>query len=90
MDAAEPAEAAGSHTNTLEVRQFDAPVIANRNVFDMAFPIYQDTDLPTCFVRKLGDLPGKLGGQNLVGRDTPRVEFLYAAQLIGLKTQGVS
>jgi len=84
MHTAEPSEAAGGHADTLEVRKLDAPVIANHDVFDMALPIYQDTNLPTCLVRKLGYLPGKFGGQNLIRRDTPRVEFLYAAQLIGL------
>jgi hypothetical protein len=90
MNTAEPAESASGHADTLEVRQLDAPVIAYHYVFDMALPIYQDTNLPTRLVRKLGYLPGKLGGQNLVRRDPPRVEFLYAAQLIGLQTQCVS
>ncbi len=84
MNTAEPAEAAGGHADTLEVRQFDTPVIAHRNVFDMSLSIYQDTNLPACLVRKLGYLPGKFRGENLSGRDPPRVEFLYAAQLIGL------
>ncbi len=84
MNTAEPAEAPGGHADALEVRQLDAPVIPYHDEFDMALPIDQDTNLPACLVRKLGYLPGKFGGQNLVRRDTPRVEFLYAAQLIGL------
>ena len=84
MDAAETPKAPGGHADTFEVRQLDAAVIADHDVFDMALTIYQDTNLSTCLVRKLGYLPGKLGGQDLVRWDSPRVEFLYAAQLIGL------
>jgi hypothetical protein len=84
MNTTKPAEAPGRNADTLEVRQLDAPVIAYHHVFDMALPIYQSTDLPAGLVRKLGYLPGKLGRQNSVRRDTPRVEFLYATQLIGL------
>jgi hypothetical protein len=84
MNTAEPAESTGGHADTLEVRQLDAPVIAYHDVFDAALSIDQDSDLPTGFVRKLGYLPCKFGGQNLVRRDTPRVKLFYAAQLIGL------
>jgi hypothetical protein len=84
MNAPEPAEAACGDANTLEVRQLDAPVIAYHDVFDMALSIYQDTNLPACLVRKLRYLTSKFRGQNLTRRDTPRVEFLYSAQLIGL------
>ncbi len=84
MNTAEPPETPAGHADALEVRQLDTAVIAYHDVFDMALPIYQDSNLSACLVRKLGYLPGKFGGQNLVRRDTPRVEFLYAAQLIGL------
>ena len=84
VHTAQAPEAARSHSDALEVWQLDAPVVSDHDVLDMALSIYQGPNLPAGLVRKLGYLPGKLGCQNLVGRDTSRVEFLYAAQLIRL------
>lgn len=82
VDTAKSSEASRSNTDTFEVGQLDAAVISHCHVFDVTLAVYQYSDLPACFVGKLGDLPGKFGCHNLIRRDASGVELLYTAQLI--------
>lgn len=84
MNASKASEPPGVHTNTFEVWQLDTPVVAYHHIFDMTLTIDQDTNLSAGFMGQFGNLPGKFGRQNLVGRDPPCIEFLYPAQLIWL------
>jgi hypothetical protein len=46
--------------------------------------------LSSRFIRELGELASKFRRDNLVGRNPPRIQFLYASQLIGFQAQRVS
>ena len=50
MDATKAAKARDRNTNAFEVGQFDAAVIANHYVFNVAAAIDKRADLPACLV----------------------------------------
>jgi hypothetical protein len=90
VHASQAPEAIDGDSNAFEVRKFNAAVIADHDVFDVAAAINQRSDLPASLVRKLGKLSRKFRGQNLVRRDAPGVKLFYAAKLIRLEARSVS
>jgi hypothetical protein len=86
VDAAQSAKAVFGDACSFQVGEFNAPRIADDNVFDVAFAVNQDADLPSCFVREFGELARKFWRNDLLWRDAPRVEFFDAAELVRFKT----
>ena len=82
MNTAKATKPAAGYANAFEVWKFDAPVIANHYVLDVAFAINQGADLSSGFVRKLGELPSKFRRHNLVRRYSSGIELFYPPQLI--------
>ena len=90
VDAAQAAEAVGRDALAAEVRQLDPLRVADRDVFDVAFAVNEDADLSAGLVREFGELARELGRDDPLRRNAPRVEFLDAAQLVGLETLRVA
>ena len=90
VHATQTAKAVDSRADAFKVGQFDAPVIANHHVFNVAAAIDERADLPACFVRQLGELTREFWRHYLMGSDPPRVKLFYAAKLVGLQARGVS
>jgi hypothetical protein len=82
MDTAKATKPPSGHANAFEVWKFDAPVVADHDVLDVAFAIDQGADLSSGFVRKLGYLPSKFRRHNLVRRYASGIELFYPPQLI--------
>jgi hypothetical protein len=76
--------------NTFEIGKLNASIVTDHHVFNMAAAIDEGSDLPACFVRKFGELAGKLRCQNLMWSYPPCVKLFNAAKLIGLETRSVS
>ncbi|MCA1816318.1 MAG: hypothetical protein LC746_07920 [Acidobacteria bacterium] len=90
VDAAKPAEAVGGDALAAEVRKLDALRVADGDVLDVALAVNEDADLPAGLVREFGELSRELGRDDPLRRNAPRVEFLDAAQLVGLETLRVA
>ena len=56
MNATQAAETTAGNTDTLEVRQLDAAVVAHHHIFDVSFAIDQSADLAPRLMGQLGDL----------------------------------
>ena len=65
-------------------------VVTDHHVFHVSLAVDQDTYLAARLVREFGQLAREFLRHNLVNRDTPRVEFFNAAQLVGFQTERVS
>jgi hypothetical protein len=59
-------------------------------VLDVALAINQRADLSPRLVREFGELAREFGRDDALRRNAPRVEFLDAAQLVGLKSLRVA
>ena len=59
-------------------------------MLDVPFAIDEDADLAPNFVRNLRQLPGELGGDDLVRRNAPLVDLLQSTNLVGFETQRFS
>ena len=90
MYAAQTPESSGGNTHTLEVRQLDFTIVANHHVLDVTLSINEYSNLPSRFVRKLSQLSGKLGGDDLIWRYPARVEFFYTTKLVWLEAQSIA
>jgi hypothetical protein len=89
MHATQTAKATSGNTYALKIRQLNTPIVANHHVLNMAFAINQNSELSSCFVGELRQLAGKFGANNLVWRNTTRIEFLYTPYLVRLESQGI-
>jgi hypothetical protein len=90
VDAAQAPKAVGGDALATEVGQLDALRVADRDMLDVAFAIDEYADLPARLVREFRELPRKLRRDDPLRRNAPRVEFLDAAQLVGLETLRVA
>jgi len=90
VNATQTAKAINCDANAFEIGKFDASIVADHHIFNMAAAIDKRADLPPCFVGQFGELSREFRRQNLVGSDPPRVELFYAAKLIRLEARGVS
>jgi len=50
MHAAKSAKPSGGDANALEVRQLNAPVVSDHDIFDMTLSIDQGANLPVCLI----------------------------------------
>ena len=82
VDAAQATEAVGGDTSPLQVRQLNAARVPDDDVLDVAFTVDQRADLAASFVREFGQLTRELGRHDLLRRNSTRVEFFNATQLI--------
>ena len=85
VHTAKPAETVGGHTGTSEIGHFDLFCVADHNVIDLSFSVYQHADLASGLVRKFGHLPRKFGRNYLVWWYPPRTKPLNSAKLIVFK-----
>jgi hypothetical protein len=90
MYTAQTSESSGGHTNALEVRQLNFPIVANHHVLNVTLAIDEHANLPSCFVRKLTQLSGKLRRDDFVWRYPARIEFFYTSQLVRLEAQSIA
>jgi hypothetical protein len=90
MNTTEAAETGRRNSNAFEVGKFDASVIADHYVFNMAAAIDKRPDLSTGFVGQFGELARELRRHDLVRGNPPGVELFYSAKLIRLEARGVS
>ena len=90
MDATESPKTRDRNTNTLEVRKFDAAIIAHHHVFNVAAAIDKRSDLSTGLVRQFSKLTREFRRHDLVRSNAPGVELFYSAKLIRLEARGVS
>ena len=90
VHATKSAKTIDGDANAFEVGQFDAPVVADHHVFDVAAAIDQRADLSPGFVGQFGQLPRKFRRHDLVRSDSPGVELFDPAKLIWLEARGVS
>ena len=67
MDAPKTAEAVLRHAGTSEIRHFDLLRRADHHVFDLAFSVEQNPDLPAGLVAEFGKLSRELRRYDLVG-----------------------
>ena len=82
VNATKTAKPARCDAHAFEVRQLDAPVVADHHVLDVSLAIDEGTDLPACFVRQFAELASKFVCDDLVWRYAPSVQLFYAPQLI--------
>jgi hypothetical protein len=90
VDAAQATEAISRDALASEVWQLDAFGVADCDVFDVALAINEHADLSAGLVREFGELTRELRRDDSLRRNAPRVEFLDAAQLVGLETLRVA
>jgi hypothetical protein len=90
VDAAQPAKAIRRDALATEVWQLDPLGVADCDVLDVALAINEHTDLSSGLVREFGELAREFGRDDSLRRNAPRVEFLNAAQLVGLETLRVA
>jgi len=77
-------------TDPFEIRQLDAPIVADHHVLDVTGAIDKRADLSTNFMGKLGELASEFGCEYLVRGNPPGVKLFDAAKLIWLEARGVS
>jgi hypothetical protein len=90
VDKTKTTEAIHSYPDALEIRQFDASIVANYHVLNMAASINQRPQLSASFMGQFSQLPREFRRHNLVRSDAPGIEFGYSAELILLESGGVS
>jgi hypothetical protein len=73
VQAAQSSKAPFADANALEVRQNDAPGVADHDVFDVALSVYENSDLSINLVREFGQLPREFLRDNLPWRYAPFV-----------------
>ena len=56
------------HAGTPKIRHLDLLRVADHDVFDLAFTVNEDADLPSGLMRDLGHLPGEFGRDDVVRR----------------------
>lgn len=64
--------------------------IPDDDMLDVPFAIDKNPDLAPNLVRKLRQLPCKLGRDDLVCRNTPLVDLLQSTNLVGFEPQRFS
>ena len=90
MHATQTAESIYSDADALEVWQFNAAVVSDHHVFNVATAIYERADLAPGVVRHLRKLSGKLRAHDLMRGDTSGVKLFQPANLIWFQTGGIS
>ena len=90
MDTAKSAKSPRGHTNTFEIGQLDASIVADHHILDMPLTIDERSDLSSRFVREFAQLSREFRGDNLVGRYAPSVQLFDAPQLIWFQPESVA
>jgi hypothetical protein len=90
VDAAQPAKAPLGDARAREVGPLNAARVADDDILDVAFAIYQRSDLAARLVREFRQLPRELRRDDLLGSDAAREKLLDAAELIRFQPLRVS
>jgi hypothetical protein len=64
--------------------------VADDHPLDAALPIEEDADLPAGLPRELGEVPGELGADDLLGGNLPPVGRFESFDLARLEAEGVT
>ena len=78
VHAAQTAKPSRGDANALEVRKFDATIVANHHILNVPLAIDEGTDLSARLMRQFAQLSSKFGCDDLVGRYAASVQLFYA------------
>jgi len=90
VDQAQAAEAAGAAAQAADVRQDELVGVADDDLFDASLAREENADLAPQITRRLGQVTGELGGDDVVGGDPPAKGPFERPPLGGLDAAGVA
>lgn len=90
MDEPQAGKARTGPTLTLEGRDNQGFLITNDHRGNAALTVHQDADLTVEVVGDFRELTGQFGANNPPGLDLATIQFLQAAQLLGLEANQIT
>jgi len=82
MNESEPPQTENACPISRKIGNRNAFLISYNDNFDRSSSANKNTYLTSDFVRKIGEKTGKLGGKNLLWRDSPSIDMFDPLKLI--------